>query len=672
MAVREKPVELLAPAGRFPVLEAVIAAGADAVYLGGKRFNMRMHRSDFNFSKEELTAAVDYAHSRGVKLYVVVNNLLLETELDSLPEYLYFLAEIKVDAIIVQDLGLIHLVREEKIPLTMHASTMMNIHSIEGANLLFEMGISRIITSRDITLAQVREIYQATGMELEYFVHGDMCICQSGQCLTSGILSGKSSNCGRCLKPCRWRYSLVNSETKQELPLDTSDKYLLAQKDLCLYHHIPELIEAGICSFKIEGRMRPADFLSRIVSVYRKAIDTYLEDPNGYYPDPELYELLYRQRVREFSTCFSFKSPGREGVDPSGRREPLFLSRYLKEQEIDLLDLPHNLSGYSSVKNNFLSNGKKPVLSVKVANLEGVKQAMYAGADWIYIGGEVDIYRYRPWSKESIKEAIYEAHKKGIKIALSTPRITIRRQLREIRKLIEECKPEPPDAILVHNLGSLRLAKRITSIPIFADFSLNILNSQAVAMLRDLGVKQVTSSWEAPFKALVAIAAKGILPLEIIVHGPIPGMILEHCLVGMYLTKQSSQDPCRYPCLYASYALIDIIGQQRLIVPDQYCRNHIFLAHDLACLSYLDQFCIPGIKSLRIEAQYYSAELVGLVTQLYRKTLDHGLKALTKEELTALIEASPRGFTLGAYRDLIGTKNINAEERMLVWQEKTI
>ena len=155
-------------------------------------------------------------------------------------------------------------------------------------------------------------------------------------------------------------------------------------------------------------------------------------------------------------------------------------------------------------------------------------------------------------------------------------------------------------------------------------------------------------------EAIDTIAAKEVLPLEIVVHGPIPGMILEHCLLSMYLTRQTPQDPCRSPCLHAPYALIDIIGQQRPIVPDQYCRNHIFLAHDLACLPYLYRFCKPGIKSLRIEAQYYPVGLVGLVTQIYRKVLDQGIKALTESELTALVEASPRGFTAGAHLEHIG------------------
>jgi len=653
MTMTTKFVELLAPAGRYPVLEAAIKAGADAVYLGGKRFNMRMHRSDFNFTNEELVTAVDYAHSQGVKIYVVVNNLLYEPELDPLVDYLYFLRDIGVDAIIVQDLGLIRLIREEGLPLKMHASTMMNVHNIEGARVLAELGISRIITSRDITLAQVKEIFQATGLELEYFIHGDMCISQSGQCLTSGILSGKSSNRGRCLKPCRWRYTLVDNLSGQPITPETTDRYLLAMKDLCLYRHIPDLIEAGICSFKIEGRMRPPEFIARIVAAYRKAIDGYLSDPQGYFPDPQLFEELYRQRVREFSTCFSFKQPGRETIDTSGRREPLFLSRYIKEQGIDLRGLgPFHPRGRPEPGEDRGTNGNRPELSVKVGSLEGAYAALEAGADRVYIGGEIDVSQDRPISQGEIKEIIGQAHDKGKKIGLVTPRITLERHLKEIGELLANLT-ELPDAILVHNLGALRLFKRSTALPLYADFSFNLLNSAAISLLNELQVKQVTPSWEASYEDIEQLASKNILPLEIIVHGTIPGMLLEHCLLGLHLTNQSSKDPCLSPCLHGSYALADIIGQRRPIIADQYCRNQILLAHDLACLPFLEHFCKPGISSLRIEAQYYRPSLIRLVTHLYRKALDQGLTALTEEEVDALIRTSPRKFTLGPYRDIL-------------------
>lgn len=217
MKLSEAKVELLAPAGKWGALEAVIEAGADAVYLAGKHFNMRMHRSDFNFTNEQLARAVEYAHQRGVKIYVTVNNLLGDNETGKLRKYLIYLQEINVDAIIIQDLGAICLVKELELDIPMHASTMMNVHSTGMAVELKRLGVSRIITSRDITLSQVKEIGEKSGVEMEYFVHGDMCVSQSGQCYSSGILFGKSANRGECMKPCRWNYYIVESKSGQTI-----------------------------------------------------------------------------------------------------------------------------------------------------------------------------------------------------------------------------------------------------------------------------------------------------------------------------------------------------------------------------------------------------------------------------------------------------------------------
>ena len=341
MRLSETKVELLAPAGRWDAFKAVIDAGADAVYIGGKRFNMRLHRSDFNFTDEQITEAVRFAHEREVKLYITVNNLLCNDELDEVSYFLNFLSEIQVDAVIIQDLGILHLIRKMGIPLPIHISTMMNIHNIESALTIKELGVRRVVTSRDISLAQVKEIQEKTGIEVEYFVHGDLCVCQSGQCYASGMLFGKSANRGECMKPCRWNYTLVESISGQPIG-DLPSGYLLAMKDMCLLRHIPDLIHAGVCSFKIEGRMRHADFLKEVVSIYRKAIDTYLDNPATYYLNSMEYEQLYNRRVREFTTSMAFTPASASPVDISGSREPLILSRAAKEISLTKEDLYNN------------------------------------------------------------------------------------------------------------------------------------------------------------------------------------------------------------------------------------------------------------------------------------------------------------------------------------------
>lgn len=213
MLLTRKSVELLAPAGSWEALEAACENGADAVYLGGKRFNMRMHRKEANFDDDALRRAVAFAHAHGAKLYVTVNNLLSDAELPELRDYLGFLQEIGPDALIVQDLAVLQLARETGFRVPLHASVMMNVHNEHAVRKLQSYGVSRVVLSREMTLAQLALLKERTGVEMEYFMHGDMCIAESGQCYHSGVLFGQSSNRGRCLKPCRWPYALVDEAT---------------------------------------------------------------------------------------------------------------------------------------------------------------------------------------------------------------------------------------------------------------------------------------------------------------------------------------------------------------------------------------------------------------------------------------------------------------------------
>lgn len=297
--------ELLAPAGTLDAVLAVIEAGADAVYLGGKSFNMRQHRSSYNLSESDIAEAVKLAHDHGRKLYYTLNSLLLDSQIARLREVLAMLGEVKPDAIIVQDLAAASLAREICVHLPLHASTMMNVHNVESALALKMMGFTRIITSRDIPLVEVRRIGEGSGLEMEYFVHGDMCISQSSQCYLSGILFGESSNCGRCMKPCRWQWRLLTERGDVEFAGDT-EGFLLARKDLCLFQHVPALVENGIVSLKIEGRMRTAEFITPTVAAYRKAVDAYFDDPAGYVTNAADMEKLFSRRVREFTTAQTF------------------------------------------------------------------------------------------------------------------------------------------------------------------------------------------------------------------------------------------------------------------------------------------------------------------------------------------------------------------------------
>ena len=273
----ENSIELLAPAGSVTALKAVIEAGADAVYIGGSRFGARAYAE--NPDETDLVSALDYAHRRGVRVYLTVNTLLKETELGELVEYIkpYYIHG--VDAILVQDFGVLKVLHENFPDMPLHASTQMTVTGPYSAAMLGEYGVTRIVPARELSLRELREIREFSNLEVEAFVHGAICVCYSGQCLLSGMIGGRSGNRGRCAQPCRLRYTLTENrggKTSGRNKPFSGD--LLSPKDMCTLDYLPDLIDAGVCSFKIEGRMKQAEYGAGVVSIYRKYIDMYLKN----------------------------------------------------------------------------------------------------------------------------------------------------------------------------------------------------------------------------------------------------------------------------------------------------------------------------------------------------------------------------------------------------------
>ncbi|AKB19237.1 MULTISPECIES: DUF3656 domain-containing protein [unclassified Methanosarcina] len=295
--------ELLAPAGGMEALMAAVENGADAVYLGARAFSARGYAS--NFSEEELEKAIDYAHLRGVKIYVTVNTLLKEGEIESALRLLSRLREMGTDAIIIQDLGLISLSRKYLPDLPLHASTQMTLHNSEGVAFVKELGFERVVLSREASLEDIRIIKEKNDVEIEVFVHGALCISYSGQCLLSSLIGGRSGNRGYCAQPCRKKYRLY-CEGKQ---IKTSGSYLLSPKDLNTTSGLGALIEAGIESFKIEGRMKRPEYVAGVVRVYRRLIDRYLKNPSDYSVSEEEQETLTQLFNRGFTSGYFFGNP---------------------------------------------------------------------------------------------------------------------------------------------------------------------------------------------------------------------------------------------------------------------------------------------------------------------------------------------------------------------------
>lgn len=276
-------VEILAPAGSYESMVAAINAGADAVYMGGSRFGARAYAD--NPEEEQWLNAIDYAHLHGVKLYMTVNTLAKEEELGELESYLMPYYRHGLDAVIVQDMGVFTWIRERFPDLPVHASTQMTITGYHGARILKELGATRVVTARELSLEEIGRIHREVDIEIESFVHGALCYCYSGQCLLSSFIGGRSGNRGRCAQPCRLPYD-VQKNGKNINKKD--ERYILSLKDLCTLDLIPDLIEAGVCSLKIEGRMKSPRYTAGVVSIYRKYVDLYLnQGRSGFYVDPK-------------------------------------------------------------------------------------------------------------------------------------------------------------------------------------------------------------------------------------------------------------------------------------------------------------------------------------------------------------------------------------------------
>lgn len=278
--IGKRQIELLAPAGSYEIFSAVLKAGADAVYLGGSRFGARAYAN--NFSAEELRRAIDEAHIHDRQLYLTVNTLFKEEELEGeLYEYLLPYYEQGLDAVIVQDIGAIRFIREAFPGLDIHTSTQMTVTNRYGAEFMKELGANRVVTAREMSLEEIRDIHEHVEVEIESFVHGALCYCYSGQCLLSSMLGGRSGNRGRCAQPCRLPYEVCDGKRKAVSNIKgrkLKENYILSPKDMCTIELLPELVESGVYSFKIEGRMKQAEYAAGVVSVYRSYVDKYLVD----------------------------------------------------------------------------------------------------------------------------------------------------------------------------------------------------------------------------------------------------------------------------------------------------------------------------------------------------------------------------------------------------------
>jgi putative protease len=794
----------LAPAGSLEAATAAVEAGANAIYLGGKLFGARHYAP--NFDDETLAGVVRYAHLRGVFVYITVNTLVDNSEIPALVSYLRFLYEIGVDAILVQDVGVAAIAAKVVPHMPLHASTQMTIHNLAGVEFLAKQGFSRVVLAREVSLDDIKYICSHSPIEIETFGHGALCICYSGQCLMSSMIGGRSGNRGQCAQPCRLPYSLVGSEGNLLSPEDAGE-YLLSPKDLCTLELLPQLIEAGVASFKLEGRMKRPEYVAIAVDTYRQAIDRYSASPSTYSVFPEEVKDLAQSFNRGFTSAYLLKNegpdmmsdrrPNNRGVhigrvtgydakhrtaivkleaalavgdivecwvkvggrvnitvsslmvngqavetaqagdevaipvqspvklndrvfktfdirlttkarsffaEGDGRRklgvevsvsahkgQPLmvtlqdeagycgqaataFITEAARNRPLDddvvakqlgrlgntafsLRSLTADIDpgvmvplseindarrrAVESLEQDRLasfsrpplpakpaellpqqSNRKswnRPELSVNVDTIEKAEVALEQGADIVLFGGET--YSHQPITAEEYRKVVAAARQRNKRVVLTTPRIVKEWQTPLLKKTLELFNELAPDAISVTNPGTIEIAKQITNLPLTGDFPLNIFNVAAVNFYAEQGLVGMTLSPELTFTQIADITGRVPVSLECLVHGRLPLMISEHCIVGSRLGGRACGS-CNAICQQRQYWLHDRKGERFPVVTDQFGRMHILNAKELSLLPHVAQFGRIGVNVLRIEAKAEEPARMGRIVRLYRRLLE--------------------------------------------------
>ena len=310
-----RKLELLAPAGDLEKLKIAVDYGADAVYFGGEMFSLRAGAG--NLTIKEIEQGVEYAHKKNVRCHMTLNIFAHNEDIEPLENYLKSIRHIPVDAFIVSDPGVIELIKKYIPDAELHLSTQANMTNYVTANFWRSQGVKRLVLARELTLKEIKQVREniPDDMELESFVHGAMCISYSGRCLLSNFMIDRDANRGQCAHPCRWKYKLVEEQRPGEyypVEEDSRGTYILNSNDLCMLKYIPDIIDAGVSSAKIEGRMKSVFYVATVVSAYRKAIDSYYDDPDNYEFNPEWFDEMMKASHREFTTGFYFDKPTNE------------------------------------------------------------------------------------------------------------------------------------------------------------------------------------------------------------------------------------------------------------------------------------------------------------------------------------------------------------------------
>ena len=605
---RNREIELLAPVKTFEDFLITIHSKCDAVYFGGKKFNMRVHNSAYNLTNEEIKKAVKIAHDLGKKVYITFNNMMNDSELEEAVAFLTFLGTVKPDALIIQDFGALKLIKDLNLELECHLSVMANVHNADMVKAALELGITRVVLSREMHLHQVNDLVEEIPeMEYEYFTHGDMCTVNGAQCHYSGTLFGNSGNRGKCMKPCRWKFM---SDGKQI-------EHPFAAKDLSLYRHLPQLIHAGVNSFKIEGRMRDVHYMVDLINLYADAIDRYLTDPTGYTVDSEAVRKLQENRIRNISTGYAFKKPGAINIDPGGR-EPRVFSQPIEERGITekaVVKAQNRLYSESAVN----ENGFK--VAVTINDMEQFSAALEFGVVHIYLS--LEVFRpKKPFTLEQFElmgKMAAEAEKENgfkQKLYLVLPRMETKQQSLVIDELLPKLAEWGFYGLLVNNIGQIRRYAHY-GFEMVGDYGLNVYNKQAAEFYKSLGLSRCTLSIEATSDVMKNFLGNNDTLTEIIVQGAPTIMYLDHCLKAAE-HGVTAEDWCEDYCINESMDLTDESGFTHPVRADQFCKNHVLPIKDICYLPVIHQIRRFGIDAIRFDAREYTPKIMCTLIRMYR------------------------------------------------------
>ncbi|MFE0558021.1 peptidase U32 family protein [Paenibacillus sp. NPDC058910] len=638
-----KEVELLAPAGTFEIFKTVINANCDAVYFGGPSLNMRMMRKGYNLSYEEVREAVQLAHERGKRAYITVNNLMDEEDLEEAKRYFAFLNEVGPDAIIAQDLAVFPLIQEMNYTnIPVHSSVMMNVHNLEMIEAVKALGVSRIVASREMDLKTAEVLHAKSGMEFEYFVHGDMCTVHGANCLYSSMLFGNSSNRGRCMKPCRWDYRV-----KKDGYLYPTE-YPLAAKDMYMYEHIPELVKSGITSFKIEGRMRDTEFLLMVVNAYGDAIDRYIADPIGFNREAGA-DTLHKNRKRDFTTAYAFGKPGLDFINRRYEGTGKFYStgkvfstptaeREMKEERV--LQVKESLRHAKREQ----PGTSIPQITVHVNTVEQARAAIVEGANVIYLTGDV-FQPDLPFGREDI-EAL-TADKGNAEIILGMPRMMNELHMEQYYQFLSAGKEHNHyglDGLLASNIGAMHKFQSL-GLPMIADFSLNIYNHMAASFYqKHYGISRINPSLELQLHDLTKLLRHPEIPVEIIVHGSPIVMYLEH---DLYTNAAEFEPIAEEDNRFVDNRHLVLLTDkgENPVYRDASGRNHLALSKELCNMPFLKELHEAGVNHFRIEGKTYTTEQLRGLVRIYRQA---ALNLDSCSRLYADMTPIYAGYTLGS------------------------